>query len=305
MIKQSDEPIGLTNGSSENGQAPMAGIEYEPCVVSFIDVLGFRSLIDMRSAAEVHDVLDKLEKFTKPEKDEPPKSMKDVRLNSRTFAYSVSDAIVRVRPYDTQFEDGAFFCELYDLLLAQIALAGSGVFVRAGVTVGDAYVGLLGEGPVFGPAIIRAYEIESQEAIFPRVVIDDHAIEEHRTDRRLRSQNNTLEYEIEAVDSLLRTADDGTRFIDYLRSSRSEFEELSSYIDFLAQHSGHIRKGRTENIGKRVKRKYEWLARYHNGCVTELHEEAAASDDLHDMLYEEGLRVDAVSHIEALFVPDV
>lgn len=52
--------------------------------------------------------------------------MKDARLLSRAFADSVSDAVVRVRVFDTQFNDGAFFHELLDLLHAQVECIGLG-----------------------------------------------------------------------------------------------------------------------------------------------------------------------------------
>src|SRR5665213_2249356 len=199
-------------------------IRYEPCVVSFIDVLGFRSLLATRSAADVHGLLRQLEQFTSPNEEKPPRSMDEVRSQSRAFAFAVSDAIVRVRPFDTQYHDGAFFWELYDLLHAQIDLLANGVVIRAGVAVGNAYVGINGEGPLFGPALVRAYEIESEEAIYPRVVIDEHAIAEHERDPRLRGEHNTIEYEHQAIEDLLGTGEDGTRYIDYLRASRSEFE---------------------------------------------------------------------------------
>ena len=293
----------VPTGSIESDELNSRHVRYEACIVSFIDVLGFRTLIDTRSAAEVHRVVTRLERFTRPDEETPPRSMDEVRLNSRAFAYSVSDAIVRVRPYDTQYHDGAFFWELYDLLRAQIALVGSGVLIRAGVTVGDAYVGLTGKGPIFGPAVVRAFEIESQAAIFPRVVIDEYAIEQHRTDPRLRAEDNPLEYELEVVGKFLKTGEDGTRFIDYLRAGRGEFKELSSYLAFLERHAGLIREGRAQVSDTRISRKYEWLAHYHDGCVFEILE-AATSDDLGDTLYEEGLIVDTSSYIRRLLVLD-
>ncbi|MBI4458351.1 hypothetical protein HY633_05290 [Candidatus Uhrbacteria bacterium] len=272
-------------------------------MVSFIDVLGFRDLLKTRSAAEVYGVVKKLEHFTKPEEDNPPRSIAEIRMQSRAFAYALSDAIIRVRPYDTQYHDGAFFWELYDLLHAQIALINSGVLMRAGVAVGDGYVGLNGEGPIFGPAMVRAFEIESQEAIFPRVVIDEHAIEEHRTDPRLRGEHNTLDYELDVVAGFLRTGEDGTRFIDYLRACRTEFEELSSYFRFLKRHADLIRRGRARTEERRILRKYDWLARYHDGCTAELLMEAVSSTHLENALYEEeGLRVDMKAYIEGLRV---
>jgi hypothetical protein len=277
-------------------------VQYEPCVVSFIDVLGFRSLLGTRSAADIYGLLRQLEQFTRPDEEAPPRSMDEVRMRSRAFSFTISDAIVRVRPYDTQYQDGAFFNELYDLLHAQVGLIENGVIIRAGVAVGDAYVGFNGEGPLFGPALVRAYEIESQEAIYPRIVIEEDAIAEHGRDPRLRGEHNTLEYERQAIEGLLATGEDGTRYIDYLRASRSEFEYVGGWLEFLNRHASLVRDGLAQPSNHRVARKFEWLARYHDGCVAELLEETTSSDAMADELYEDGVKVDLASLIAGLFV---
>lgn len=278
-------------------------IVYEPCVVSFIDVLGFREIITSRSPGDVFNALTLLEKFTRPDDEEDSsKSNKEKRLQSRAFAYALSDTVVRVRPYDTQYHDGALFSELLDLLHSQVSLVANGVLIRAGVTVGDVYVGENGEGPIFGPAVVRAHEIESEEAVFPRVVVDEDAIRQHRSDPRLRNEDNTLEFEIRAIVGLLTTGEDGTQFIDYLRASRSEHDDLGSYLEFLKSHANLVQGGLGRARSRRVKRKYEWLARYHDRCISELLEEAQASSDLSDALYEEGLPKDACDYIEELFI---
>ncbi|RWI36099.1 hypothetical protein [Mesorhizobium sp.] len=89
--------------------ARVPGEGYEPCIVSFIDVLGFRNLLETRHAHDIRDVLLQLRAFTAPVEELPTRRMKDARLLSRAFADSVSDAVVRVRVFDTQFNDGAFF----------------------------------------------------------------------------------------------------------------------------------------------------------------------------------------------------
>jgi hypothetical protein len=181
-------------------------------------------------------------------------------------------------------------------------LIENGVIIRAGVAVGDAYVGFNGEGPLFGPALVRAFEIESQEAIYPRIVIDDHAIAEHGRDPRLRAEHNTLEYEREAIEDLLATGEDGTRYIDYLRASRSEFEPVGSWLDFLNRHASVVRSGLAQSANRRVARKFEWLARYHDRCVAELREETKSSHAIADELYEDSVTLELPSFVEGLFV---
>lgn len=256
----------------EKARARANVASYESSIVSFIDVLGFRALLNSRSAAEIHDIILKLREFTTPD-DTPPRRIKDMRLMSHAFADSVSDAVVRVRPFDTQYSDGAFFQELHDLLLIQIQCIGSGVLVRAGVAIGDAHVGLDGKGPVFGPGMVRAYEIETSEAIFPRIVVDEAAYKRFLVDTRLHKEDHDPEEEARYVNGLLRIGEDGTRFIDYLAASEPEFDEFSGYLAFLDAHAELIRHNLDGGHRPPVYRKYVWLARYHNDVVQTLRRE--------------------------------
>jgi hypothetical protein len=98
-------------------------------------VLGFQDLLDTRPAHHIRDVLLQLREFTSPIEVTGARRMKDPRLTSRAFVDPVSDAVVRVRVFDTQFSDGAFFHELLDLLHAQVQCLGRGVVIRAGVAM--------------------------------------------------------------------------------------------------------------------------------------------------------------------------
>lgn len=248
-------------------------ISYEPCVVSFIDVLGFREMINSLKAPEIYNIMTKLTKFTQSQQDSLDAEMfaENPRSHSRAFSYKFSDSIIRVRPYNTQYQDGALFLELIDLLHAQIQLIEIGVLIRAGVTVGEAYVGMNGEGPVFGPAVVRAYEIENFEAIFPRIAIDEHALKVHEIDHRLRSGSNNYTDDVNAINELLITGDDGVKFIDYIRAGYSEFYDPEVYhLLFLESHAVLIRKALNKFASGPVRTKYKWMAFYHNRFVNEV-----------------------------------
>jgi hypothetical protein len=242
---------------------------YEDCIVSFIDILGFRELLK-KPAADVIQILTILRKFASADERRPkPRRMKELRATSRAFSESVSDAVVRIRVYDTQYRDGAFFQELIDLLHAQIDCVNNGVLIRAGVAVGRAHVGVNGEGPIFGDAMVRAYRIESEEAVYPRIVVDEEAYQAFLDDERLRSEDNDLDDECAHVDGLLSVGEDGTRYIDYLRAALGECDSEIDYYEFLRRHADLIRIGLGTTKG-RVRRKYVWLARYHDQVVGEL-----------------------------------
>lgn len=266
--------------------ARIPGEGYEPSIVSFIDVLGFRDLLATRHAHDIRDIMLQLREFTMPDEIEKPRRIKDARLFSTAFADSVSDAVVRVRVYDTQYRDGAFFHELLDLLHAQIQCVGNGVVIRAGVTIGDAHVGLDGKGPVFGPAMVRAYEIETHEAVHPRIVIDQAAYDAFLTDIRLRKEDHSMQMEIDHVDKLIRIDPDGVRFIDYLAGGESEFDHPGGYFEFLDQHAALIR-GKLAATAGSVRAKFEWLAGYHNSVVAKIIDDFASSVRSSEVFYEE------------------
>ncbi|MNT21758.1 hypothetical protein D3C72_1571060 [compost metagenome] len=227
------------------------------------------------------DVLDQMQLFRRSADDaEPPVTTKDARLSSRPFAFTMSDAIVRVRPFDTQYRDGPLVWELLDLVHAQIEMVNRGVLVRGGMTIGKAYVGYSGRGPVFGPAVAHAYEIETNEAVYPRIVVDDRLIDELRTDPRLWREGHNFEDEMAAIDELLAIGDDGTRFIDYLSQS-GEFDDPIFYLEFLQRHAALIRAGRkaVPERDRKTRRKYEWLARYHNTRVLDLKTKTLSSPE--------------------------
>ncbi len=253
----------------ERAKAHANAADYEPGIVTFIDVLGFRAMLTNRSAGDIHNIILSLREFTTPEVEHFHR-MKEVRLSSRSFVESVSDAVVRVRVFNTQHSDGAFFHELLDLLHIQIQCINHGVLIRAGLAIGNVHVGLNGSGPVFGPAMVRAYDIESGEAIYPRIVVDDAAYEQFLSDARLHNEDHELEEEVEYVNRLLRTGEDGTRFVDYLGASEDEHDAFEDYMGFLGRHAALIRQNLAEISKYTIRRKYLWLGRYHNSVVSQI-----------------------------------
>lgn len=215
-------------------------MEYRPSLVCFIDVLGFRALLNSKSAHEVDAILSRLRETTEPGTDH---DFSDIEISLPQW-FQVSDAIVRVRHYDTEFRDGALFQELFDLGLAQANLAQDGVFIRGGLAIGNASTGNDGQGPAFGPAFVSAYEIESQMAVYPRISISHSVIKKYRSKHDLKAQTNHSHQDEKYVLPMIRESSTGP-WIDYMAVVQQN-EEPEEHVNFCSRHADQIRHCLTE-----------------------------------------------------------
>ena len=183
----------------------------------------------------------------------------------------MSDAVVRVRTIETQSQDGPFLYELLNLMHAQIECLNRGILIRGGLTIGDVHVGFDGSGPVFGPAMVRAYEIEQTEAVYPRVAIDEAAIEAFLSDRFLWQEGQFDENDFEMARRYIAVGEDGSYFLDYLAAADTgEFDDGDiGRFSFLTRHREFI-ESELRSVTGRERRKLIWLANYHNRFVAEL-----------------------------------
>lgn len=246
---------------------------FETGIVTFLDILGYRVILRTRDASEIVEIVGKLRRFGKGDGDEatPPRRMKEARLYSQAFSESVSDAIVRVRTVDTQQRSGAFVFELIDLMHAMIECVAAGILLRGGMTIGPVHIGTDGKGPIFGEAMVRAYEIEEREAVYPRIMIDEALVNKYVSDPGLWQDGALNAYEACLTINFIAISDDGSYFLDYLRAAGpGEFDDgVAGQFEFLRRHQSLVVEG-LDIDALAVRRKYVWLANYHNRFVTEL-----------------------------------
>lgn len=241
-------------------------VPYRPAVITFLDILGFRERVaSSTDATDIRRILTRLRSFSDVGRTiDPPEAMGEDEFEvTRSIAFS--DSVVRIRFIDTAYPSGALFHEILGLVHVQTEMMADDVLVRGGITVGEVYL----EGDMaFGPGFNRAYDLESQFANAPRIVVGAEAFAALRTDPRLLADDHTPEEDIAYIRRMLRRGDDGLWFIDYLQAMRSELDNPEFHPDLVAQHRAMI----LENISSaspqsRVFQKYLWLAHYLNDVV--------------------------------------
>jgi hypothetical protein len=234
-------------------------LNYSPHLITYIDILGFRELVEEKSPNFISRAIRKVIETTAPDAEIR-------RINEENFV-SFSDLIVHTIPVlsktNIRYRDGLVFLEINHLAHAQAELIGEGLLIRGALTLGmlERTYGVL-----FGPGIISAYEMEHNEAQFPRVVVDPDLVEALRDTPLLRAHG--YDEEMEYISKYLRRDDDGVIFIDYLGGMQDEVSEYAEYLDFVQVHKSLIEE-KIEKFknNKRVLSKYLWLKKYHNAVV--------------------------------------
>jgi hypothetical protein len=140
-----------------------------------------------------------------------------------------------------------------------MALIPLGILLRGAVTIGDI---VQSWGVVYGPGVVRAYEIESRKGGAPVIVIDDET---------LKSVAPAIEKDHSAwqLDGLVRNEGKMT-YLDYLRACENELNvPEQEYSLFLALHRDLIRNGLMKHTRTPILAKYEWLKDYHERTLRE------------------------------------
>lgn len=156
---------------------------YKWAVVTFIDILGFKYLVNHLSETEMSDLLEVFHYLSessitetivrKSSYDDP--GQKIISPPPQVIAFS--DSIVRVA-YPTEEEDyldsskmSVLAREINSMMYIQEELLLNGVLIRGGLTAGKIVCCPL-ENKLFGPAMNRAYFLESELSRLPRIIID-------------------------------------------------------------------------------------------------------------------------------------
>lgn len=236
-----------------------SGPTTKKCFIAYLDLLGTKNRIgDPESLDDIstiyRDALGKLEKF--PIKDKP-------NLNVKIFSDNILVSIEVNPDYDESLLDFDFL--LHFVIYFQLsALTDADWLLRGCITMGELYVDNVF---VWGEGLDHAYKLESDIAIYPRVIID-------RQKTELSSRLAAL-YIINPPFAINTVIDsDGCEFLSFedISLSNSEEERLSglqtSYVRII---DNYLKK---QFPNPKIQQKIHWTVNYHNDvCKRKNHPE--------------------------------
>jgi hypothetical protein len=236
--------------------------QYEQRLILFLDFLGFKEIV-----AATEDDPGALNRLLAAMDSVGDINEGEAKSSQRVTQFS--DSLVVSYRID---EPSAVFWLLWGMALAVLDLAHRGYLVRGGVTMGPL---IHNKQHLVGPAMVRAYEMESREAKYPRVIIDPAVFE---VARMYRKEGHTPKDEERYARSYTKEdEDDGKLYFDYISwdsvvgVAGGDDERFGRYFQTL---SDSIKRGLAHSDAG-VLEKYLWLQRRY---VAEIKQFSRASD---------------------------
>jgi hypothetical protein len=223
-------------------------MNYEKRICCFIDILGFRQHIEETVDELGKDKIEKIEKI-KYILDLSKKMTDDSGFSKSKIVTYFSDSIVISYDYT---EPSQLYHTLIDLLYVSFELANQGYLARGGVTIGKL---IHTNELIFGPAMVKAYDLESKEAIYPRIIVEKEVVE---NGIKFKVDNHSANDELEYIFDIITEDSDGNYYIDYISKSSSEFNDpeydLYGYLDRLKNFFDDF-----QDLDDKVQKKLLWL----------------------------------------------
>src|SRR5258708_6128572 len=238
-------------------------VPYETSLLTYVDIRGFRELIDKKTANDIARSIRVVKEAV-----EPDRFRSSLPALPREQFINFSDLNIIWTPLHRKNKwpaTGWVHSQIVRVVHAQsILLFDEGILLRGGITIGNV---ARSYGQLFGPAVVRAYDIESKIARFPRIVVGGEVLDALNTDSSLWVHDQ--ETDVQAVKALLRRDCDGEFFVDYLRVIEEELDDRSKYPSYLDQHQEFIAFNLAQYSGNpSILQKYKWLQEYHDSTAS-------------------------------------
>lgn len=224
-------------------------IKYENKIVTFLDILGFKKLIaDSENSEIAQSTVNKLALIF----NRIDEIISDYSDTFHCARFSDSIIIIQTSPPKYEVDYFKFIVAIHHFLIRE------GLLLRGAIVKGDIYYNHSGKYfDMFGPAMVKAYQIE-QQAVYPRVIVDESVA----TGVTIHTFPHGTAFSLgEYLDKFGLIKDiDGFYFVDYLFPLR-KINDKTIRVDMINNLEGLIRHG-LNNKDMTIAKKYAWLKTY-------------------------------------------
>ncbi|MEQ5169335.1 hypothetical protein ABN211_11460 [Proteus terrae] len=244
-------------------------MKYEQRIVAFIDILGFKSLLNDtidKSGEDNETIIDTIISAYEAIHDiwdlDNESDFINEKVSEKKKVSIFSDCLVISFKVEQPSEVFFTLLEIKSLIMNLISRK---ILCRGAVSLGKF---IHTNNYLFGPALVEAYMLESKAALYPRIILDHNVIEAGANNH---ASNHDFNQELEYVQSLLEQDSDGMFYIDYFFKAQSELDDpdydFPEYIENLADIIRKGLMGSSHPSKADIRVKYSWMRERFNKMV--------------------------------------
>ena len=208
--------------------------QYDDKIVAWIDILGMRNKIrdhKNHDAEEILDIMDHFQNYIRNSCE---------NLEGLVKFIQISDGIIIVSEFDCLKEICGILCQIQWKILIN-----DNMILRGALTSGK--ISITDDDPplIVGPAFVEVFEMESENAIFPRILISHELYKSLKLDFIIEDSDHF--YFLDFLEYVIKTENyNEKQLLHNLRTSK--------VLEFLRiEYNRHI------ETNKKVAQKYGWL----------------------------------------------
>ena len=241
-------------------------IEPSDYFIAYIDILGYKNLIKKPGVIELARIINKHIIYA--------------RQIAKTY-FSEKDIGSEIKL--KAFSDNILLCTKtnWEILLAMVVslqckiIQEDGVFIRGVLCHGNLY---FDDEFLCGQGILLAHEIESEIAIYPRIIYHKSYFYAANQQDKMRKATNDFEFVSHLPHAFVDF--DSYSVLDYLLIGCHLIKDEEEKRNLLKRHKDIIIKNLQADLPERVMQKYQWSMNYHDHCIeTLISSGAPLSDD--------------------------
>jgi len=223
----------------------------EKCFIAYLDILGYEKILKKIGTTELVKIIKNILTTLKEEQKYIKETLEG--LGALDFKFKI-------------FSDNIIICNKNPIYLwilvagIQSKLIEQNIFTRGALCYEDLYID---DDLVCGEGIIKAHKLETEQAKYPRVILDEPFLKQLNI--LLKGYKPFAEVfdfsELKQLEQHLLKDYDNNIFINYLRI----LTDATGSISFIKLHKDNIAKNLKEyKNNELVFPKYEWCKIYHN-----------------------------------------
>lgn len=268
-------------------------------LVAFVDVLGVKKKLEQaKTNGELQAIFDQISMVHQEFEKETDRDIKKFQQFSKKRMLALSDALLVAVDLGSNFVRENGFLPVTGMLLSELALSQAscvlrGVFLRGGISLGQFF---FSRDILVSKAMLEAYELEHSGACYPVLVIEENLrqllaahpqqvwygreggpartlLYRYRAAGKTQYCLHYLRVVFESCDAWDCSADREAYRAEKDERKKQRIMDRSyfkSAKNVLMRHKRIVSSALRASRDRGVRRKYEWLVRYHNRFVAGL-----------------------------------